>query len=296
MSFSKKKKFIFGSAGFGMPDYGFSSNNKPSSNLSLLNFIYDRGLKHIDTAPSYGFSEETIGVYHQKFNKKFKIWTKVDNLSSNSQYTEDKIFKSVKSSLEKLSVNNIECLYLHQNEVEIIEDKFVQKALSKVKENGLVKKVGVSIYNPIELRSTMALSIYDVIQLPVSVANTLLYNIAKEYHSNKILIARSIFLQGSLLNIEYNRDRFNYYHEISHVVKSLKELAYSYNLNYLEMLIGYVSSLDYLSYIIISSKNKKNMQVILNNSQKKLCNNIKSEINEISMVQNQWTNPRNWLV
>ena len=64
-------------------------------------------------------------------------------------------------------------------------------------------------------------------------------------------------------------------------------------MNYLEMLIGYVNSLDNINHIIISSKNKKNMQFILNNSKTKLAKNIKSEIDKISTIQNQWTNPRN---
>ena len=130
MNFSKEEKIIYGSAGFGMPEYGFSSTIKPSPSIRFLNFIYEKGLKHIDTAPSYGFSEETIGNFHQNVDKKFKIWTKVDGLSRNSHYTEDKIFKSVMTSIKKLNVKNLECLYLHQNDVEIIEDKFVQGTCS----------------------------------------------------------------------------------------------------------------------------------------------------------------------
>ena len=295
MSFSKNK-FIFGSAGLGMPEYGFSSSNKPSPSISYLTHIYNVGVRHIDTAPSYGHSEKTVGEFHQNSVQKFRMWTKVDGLKTNSHYTKDKITQSLKESIKKLNVDYVECLYLHQNDVNIIEDKFVQKALKEIKLSGLAKKVGVSIYNSLELKRSLSLKVYDVIQLPVSVANTYLYNIANKHQFKKTLVARSIFLQGSLLNVDNQNKQFNYYSEISKMVKLLKELAYSYKVDYLGMLLSYVNSLEGLHHIIISSKNKGNISDILKRSNIKLCSNIKNTIHEISKNQNEWTNPRNWLV
>lgn len=292
----KKNKFIFGSAGFGMPEYGFSSSNKPSQFISYLRYLYDVGVRHIDTAPSYGHSEKTVGTFHQNSVQKFSMWTKVDGLEINSQYTKDKVFKSLKESINKLNVDYVECLYLHQNDINIIEDKFVQKALEEIKLSGLAKKVGVSIYNSLELKRSLSLKVYDVIQLPVSAANTHLYNIANKHTCKKTLVARSIFLQGSLLNVENKKKYFNYYSEISNMVKLLRELAYSYKIDYLSMLISYIHSLDGLSHIIVSSKNRCNIDEILKKSEPRLCNNIKLKLNEISKNQNDWTNPRNWLV
>ncbi len=296
MSFSKNNKYIFGSAGLGMPEYGFSSSNKPSLASSYLRYIYNVGVRHIDTAPSYGNSEKTVGKFHQNSVQKFSMWTKVDGLETNSHYTKDKVIQSLKESIKKLNVDHVECLYLHQNDVNIIEDKFVQNTLKEIKSSGLAKKVGVSIYNSLELKRSLSLKVYDVIQLPVSVANTHLYNIAIKHTFKKTLVARSIFLQGSLLNVENQKKHFNYYSEISKMVKLLKELAYSYKVDYLGMLISYVNSLEGLHHIIISSKNKGNISGILKKSNIKLCNNIKNTIHEISKNQNEWTNPRNWLV
>ena len=296
MSFSKNNKYIFGSAGLGMPEYGFSSSNKPSLASSYLKYLYNVGVRHIDTAPSYGHSEKTVGKFHQNSVQKFSMWTKVDGLETNSHYTKDKVIQSLKESIKKLNVDYVECLYLHQNDINIIEDKFVQRALKEIKSSGLAKKVGVSIYNSSELKSSLSLKVYDVIQLPVSVANTHLYNIANKHTFKKTLVARSIFLQGSLLNVEYQKKHFNYYSEISKMVKLLKELAYSYKVDYLGMLLSYVYSLKGLHYIIVSSKNKGNISDILKRSDIELCSIIKNTIHEISKNQNEWTNPRNWLV
>ena len=70
MSFQKKNKFIFGSAGFGMPEYGFSSSSYASNSDSYLKHIYNKGIRNIDTAPSYGHAENSIGLYHI-YNEKF---------------------------------------------------------------------------------------------------------------------------------------------------------------------------------------------------------------------------------
>ena len=295
MFFQKKNKFIFGSAGFGMPKYGFSSSNYTSHSDSYLKYIYNVGIRSIDTAPSYGNAENLIGLYHEYNDKKFKIWTKVDGLKPNSHFTMDQVLKSVVESKNKLNVGEIECLYLHQNDIEIIDDKFVQNALKEIKICGLVKRVGVSIYNSLELESALSNDIFDIIQLPVSVVNTHLYNIAIKHACKKILVARSIFLQGNLLNIEKKTERFNYFNEISLMVKILRELAISYKVDYLGMLVSYVNSLEGLDHIIVSSKNRKNLDEILKKSRFTLNQDLKLKINEISNKLNDWTNPRNWL-
>ena len=58
----------------------------------------------------------------------------------------------------------------------------------------------------LELESALFVDDFDIIQLPVSVVNTHLYNIANKHNCKKILVARSIFLQGTLLNIEKKRE------------------------------------------------------------------------------------------
>ena len=74
MSFPKNDKYIFGSAGLGMPEYGFSSFNKPSSSNSYLRHIYNVGVRNIDTAPSYGYSEKTVGKFHQNNSQNLQYW------------------------------------------------------------------------------------------------------------------------------------------------------------------------------------------------------------------------------
>jgi len=292
----QKNKIIFGSAGFGIKSYGFASLNPPSYSNDFLKCIFNIGITNVDTAPSYGNAEKKIGSYNKNNKDKFNIWTKVGNLTKNSHFTIDKIHKSVTKSLADLNINNIECLYLHQNDIEIMEDKYVLRALQSLKDKGNVKKAGVSIYNPSELISSLFLDVYDVVQLPVSVSNTYLYNLAKKHNCKKTLVARSVFLQGTLLNIERYNKSFNFSNDIITSVKLLKEIAYSYKIDYLGMILSYVMSLKNLSHVILSSRNKENMKEILFKSEMKLSDEIILEINTISNKEYDWTNPRNWII
>ena len=79
------------------------------------------------------------------------------------------------------------------------------------------------------------------------------------------------------------------------MVKILRELAISYKVDYLGMLVSYVNSLEGLDHIIVSSKNRKNLDEILKKSRFTLNQDLKLKINEISNKLNDWTNPRNWL-
>lgn len=296
MKKAEQGKLIFGSAGFGLENYGFSSLNKRSHISTYLKNIYNLGFRHIDTAPSYGFSDRIIGNYHKVNNRKFCVWTKVDSLDPNSHFTVDKIYDSAKKSLANNNVECFECLYLHQNDIKIIEDKFVLKGLQNLKSCGITKNVGTSIYNALELEGSISIDTYDVVQIPVNALNTYLYKIAQKHASNKKIVGRSVFLQGTLLNIEHEKKKINYSYIISEKVKLLKELAHSHNLSYIGMLTSYVKSLESLNHIIVSSNNINNLETIVRNSNLKLPDDIINTINKMSQNENDWANPRNWVV
>ena len=53
-----------------MPKYGFSSSNYTSHSDSYLKYIYNVGIRSIDTAPSYGNAENLIDIENKiKYNE-----------------------------------------------------------------------------------------------------------------------------------------------------------------------------------------------------------------------------------
>ena len=168
----------------GIKEYGFSSKKPLSEANYFFNKLDELGINNIDAAPSYGNIEKEIGYFHVQNLKRFRIWTKVDGLEKNSQTNVDRIISSAKNSISKIHCKNLFCLYLHQNDLDIISDNYVRNGLRHIKENNLSTLTGVSIYSEEELRLSLTLDYVDVIQLPVSATNTYLYNVAKKNNIN----------------------------------------------------------------------------------------------------------------
>ena len=78
--------------------------------------------------------------------------------------------------------------------------------IKKLKAQGLVNKIGVSVYDLTVLKKILKLWVPDIIQIPVNPFNIefISNKFLKKIRKKKILIfARSIFLQGILTRKKY---------------------------------------------------------------------------------------------
>ena len=111
------------------------------------------------------------------------------------------MLESVKSSLKKLNIEKLNICYLHQNEINIISDPYVHDGINQLKKDGLISKVGVSLYNFQECEYAIDSGIYDYIQIPLSVFDVTFYDRFIKDNSYPVrFVARSLFLQGVLVN------------------------------------------------------------------------------------------------
>ncbi len=194
-----------GTAQFGS-HYGITNSNGPISPLeitSILKLAYDSEILFLDTAQAYGEAELRLGK-NSNYLEKFKVSTKLCSISGKN-FTGliiEECDRSFHASLNRLSLNKIDCLLLHdQQDFYKHNSILLINWLKSLKQEKLVKRIGVSIYSPSEIYS-LPLDIIDVIQLPLSLYNqSFLLNKHLEFllsHGISIHI-RSIFLQGLLL-------------------------------------------------------------------------------------------------
>ena len=290
-----KNKVFLGTVKFGVKDYGFSSLKKQSNVDSLLALAHKCKIDVLDTSPRYGNSEDVIGEYHAQHIHRFRVCTKVDNLEVASLSSERKIFQSVVNSIRSTGVDSIEILYLHQNEMEIIRDEIIINALQKVKEVGLVKKIGVSIYNAEECRFALANNVFDVIQLPVNILDSSIYaNLIHHKPTDKEIIARSIFLQGLLFNRKDIKNKIKQWKELLEYISKLDDLAYEYNIDLPTMACSFVSSLIELDGVIVGTGVEKNLTRIIKASRFKMTQDLHDKLMLMSRKHKDWANPRNW--
>ncbi|MDG4972974.1 aldo/keto reductase [Lactococcus lactis] len=130
--------------------FGVFQIPKEQTKQAVLDAI-EVGYRHIDTAQSY-FNEEEVGdaiaetsVAREDLFITTKIWL--------SNYGYEKTKQSVKSSLEKLKVNYIDLVLLHQPFGDVFGS---YRALVDLKKEGKIRAIGVSNFNELRLADLIA--------------------------------------------------------------------------------------------------------------------------------------------
>ncbi len=259
------KNIILGSAKFGH-SYGSFNNNK-KINLEELNAIIKIAKKHginfIDTSQDYKKSENVIGNLNIK---NFNFITKIPKLSNTNHKPKDFIKLAFEKSLQKLKTNKLYGLLFRSPSCLIREPYFsFWNEAKKLKEKKLVKKVGITIYNPEELDIVYEKLKPDIVQFPYNVFDQRLKKTGwiDSLYDNKVeLHARSIFLQGLLL-IEKSRlpDKFSdFYLDWNDYHAWLKKT----NISALEACLNFVMAEKKISKIVIGVDTSQQLLEIIN--------------------------------
>jgi len=200
-------KLGLGTVQFGMK-YGVSNQGgrTPSDEVGrLLAFAASVGIEVLDTAPGYGESEEVLGEF-SFVTSHFRIVTKT---RSSGRINAGDITADITDSLNRLKVSRVYGLLVHTPKLLSGRDgRRILEELHGVKTQGLVSKIGVSVYNSIDIDSVLSLqqdsseSHIDIVQVPINVFDQRLLksgHLRKLKQRNIEIHARSIFLQGLLL-------------------------------------------------------------------------------------------------
>ena len=186
------KRLSIGTVQFGI-DYGIANNQGQVSKMNvskILEYSYKNGIRMIDTAFSYGNSEEIIGEVLSKTGLSFDIISKVPKLG------DIKIKEHYNKSLRRLRKSSIYGYMLHDIN-DLIRNIDVWNELEKIKAKGLVKKIGVSIYRPKELEFLLENIDFDMVQLPYNILDQRFEKYFPVLNKKGIEIqVRSVFLQG----------------------------------------------------------------------------------------------------
>lgn len=292
-----KNRITLGTAKLGNPDYGFSNqNNKDFDSLYFLNQVYKKGICFFDTSPRYGESEKILGNFIKSEKiKNIKISSKVDSLKPGGIGNEKLIYDSVQNSLKNLSIDKLDICYLHQNDIEIISDKKILQIMTSLKSEGLVEKIGTSIYTKNEFDFSLDCSDFDVIQAPINILNLSYYNLFLKSNSSKKLVARSLFLQGIITHLSLGK-KLNYFYEIQEKIFKIRKILEKYKTNLSELCVSAITSLDCVHSSIIGSTSLGNMVSNINSSNKSIDKKIINELIINFSELDNCTNPKKWII
>lgn len=166
----------------------------------ILTLARENGVDTIDTAMDYGSSETSLG---QAGVQDCAVVTKLSALPDDVADVQSWVQNKVQGSLDRLGVTRLHGLLLHRpHQLWGRHGPALAQALQQVKCDGLVRKIGVSIYASDELDgATEALPI-DLVQLPFNLIDrrVLTSGWLHKLHAAGVEVhVRSVFLQGLLL-------------------------------------------------------------------------------------------------
>jgi aryl-alcohol dehydrogenase-like predicted oxidoreductase len=131
------------------------------NNIDLLQQAFELGITTFDTAEGYGngHSEEIVGAALEGIRSKCIISTKV----SRAHLLPADIRKSAEASLKRLKTDYIDIYYIHWPSFEVpVKDSLSEFA--KLKEEGLIRAIGVSNFSIEQLKEASQYARIDVIQ------------------------------------------------------------------------------------------------------------------------------------
>jgi myo-inositol catabolism protein IolS len=197
----------FGAWAIGGNQFGNSyGTTKDSESIDALFSAIDQGCNFIDTADVYGHghSEELIGKALEGIRKEIIVATKVGgdfyHNPNRLNFDGDYIRFALEKSLKRLNTDYIDLYQLHNPPLHLIQDAEVFDILFKLKKEGYIRAIGVSIFEPTEGVAAIRNDSVDCIQVVFNILNRLaakdLFPLARD--NNIGIIAREPLNNGIL--------------------------------------------------------------------------------------------------
>ena len=287
-----------GTAQFGL-NYGIANKSgqiKIGEVKKIIDIAAKNNIDTIDTAISYGESEKLLG--NAGIND-WKIITKLPIIPNENVNTKKWVKEQISSSLSRLNITSLESVLLHQTK-QLLEPggSHVWSALQELKQDGVINKVGFSIYNPEELDVLQCDYNPDIVQAPYNIFDRRLKTsgwLRKLNERGVEVHSRSAFLQGLLLLKKSERpEKFNYWSDLWHLWDSWLE---DMGVTALEATLCFVLSEPCISKVIIGVDN---LDILSKNigfaSSADMSIKISDELSRYSIQDKNILFPHNWIV
>jgi aryl-alcohol dehydrogenase-like predicted oxidoreductase len=244
----------------------------------------------VDTAIAYGESEKVlgeVGVSH------FDVVTKLPEIPSGLESVEDWVTEQVDRSKNRLGIDSIYGLLLHRSH-QLLDSSGddIYQSLKKLKADGVVKKIGISVYSPDEIELVLKCRDIDLIQAPMSIFDQRLEKsgLLKELQARGIeLHARSVFLQGMLLmKKEDMPSKFNSRSEQFKIW--LDWLDQHKGVTAAQVCLNYICNIKEVDKVVVGVDSYEQFEELINAFKLPVC-----EFPQINCSDEILLNPSNWM-
>lgn len=196
------QRLVLGTAQFGLP-YGVANRGGRVSReeaARILDYARSVGLDTLDTAIAYGDSEQRLGEIGIG---RWHVVSKLPAVPESCTNVAGWVRESVAVSLSRLKIKKLRGLLLHRPQQLLeVSGQALYAALNTLKIEGLVEKIGISIYDPDELDALWPHFRLDLVQVPFNILDRRLSTtswLTRLKRAGTEVHVRSVFLQGLLL-------------------------------------------------------------------------------------------------
>ena len=253
-------KLCLGTVQFGM-DYGIQGNGQPdlSKAIEILTTAYDAGIRTYDTASAYGNAEHVINI----FLSQSSIHRKNVRIISKTKSSDLQILNDAKSSLKNIGIKYLDGCLLHDADL-VFNPNAVQN-MRCLKETGMTKEIGVSVYTPEQALKCLDYDFVDIIQVPYNIMDRRLDKcdfFTKAKSLGLEIYVRSVLLQGLLM---MNPDQLPTHMKFAESdVRKYQTVCKHNNLGFFEGAVGYVFQHPDIDYLVFGVDNLLQLNDYLN--------------------------------
>jgi len=282
-------EIILGTVQFGL-NYGINNKDgKPSQkevNL-ILEQAFAAGIKKLDTAEAYGTAQSVIGNYHLS-HPPFQIDTKFKKSGQSGLRAE------LKKTLNNLHVDHIDTYFYHSFSDFAAYPEILDE-LMELKKEGLITKIGVSVYSNEEMDSSSVNQAVDVIQLPFNLLDNIFQrreSLHKAKQHGKLIQVRSVFLQGLFFRDPATLPEFLL--PLKPWLEKLRDIAMKANIPMEALCLQYVNAQPWIDEIILGVDSKNHLLNNLKVLGGKLEAAIVEMIDGVRVTETALLYPYNW--
>ena len=284
-------RIALGTVQFGIP-YGIANKVGQVSRTeakSVLQQAYAHKVDMIDTAISYGESESCLGEVGVK---DFKVITKLPAIPDGCVDIKEWVEHQLEASLSRLSVGKVYGLLLHRPEQLLgLNGNTLYKVLQRLKERGLFKKIGISIYSPNELELLTNNFHFDLVQAPFNVVDRRLFStgwMQRLKDTGVEIHTRSAFLQGLLLMNQADiPPKFLPWNSI---LRKWHDWLNENNISPLQASLAFSLSFPHVDRVVVGVDNQSQLLQILNAENE----SMKTDLPNLASEDENLINPANW--
>ncbi len=278
-------ELCLGTVQFGM-DYGIRGKRKPplAESLELLDYAVQNGVRTIDTANAYGEAEDVVGAYLEKHPSVRKEITLISKFRPNllDDVPPERYYSVMKANLEesfrRLHTDTLDGYLLHSARYVFNDD--IIAALRRLKKEGYVKSIGVSVYETEEARKGILRGDLDVLQLPYSMLDQRMLQsgiFALAMERRFPLHTRSAFVQG-LVMMEPEEVPPFLREKATPILKEVSSICRETGLTRTQLSIGFVKQQSAVTHLVFGVRNMEQLREDISAFQQGLSDGVMREL------------------